>query len=214
MPAIRNYQKELDKILSDIPESLAPTLLLHACCAPCASYTLEYLSEHFSISLLFYNPNISPNAEFEKRKAEVLRLIREMPMKHPITVIESEYDTDAFRRAVKGLENMPEGGERCFACYRLRLKHAAVAAKELQCDYFASTLSISPMKNAHKLNEIGEYYEKIYGVRHLPNDFKKRAGYQRSIALSKEYGLYRQDFCGCAFSYAERQRQKAGGEND
>jgi len=213
MPVIRNYQRELDKILSGLPESLTPTLLLHACCAPCASYTLEYLSSSFSISLLFYNPNITPCAEFEKRKAEVLRLIREMPMKHPVAMIESSYDTDAFQRAVQGLEHMPEGGERCFACYRLRLEHAAVVAKELQLDYFASTLSVSPLKNAHKLNEIGEYYEKKYGVRHLPNDFKKRAGYQRSIALSKEYALYRQDFCGCAFSYAERQRQKAGGEN-
>lgn len=214
MPAMRNYQKELDKILLDLPDSLMPTLLLHACCAPCASYTLEYLSESFSISLLFYNPNISPSGEYEKRKAEVLRLIRQMPMKHPVTVIESVYDSDTFRKAVRGLENMPEGGERCFACYRLRLQHAAAVAKELRCDYFASTLSVSPMKNAHKLNEIGEHYEKIYGVRHLPNDFKKRAGYQRSIALSKEYALYRQDFCGCAFSYAERQRQKAGGEHD
>lgn len=213
MPALRNYQKELDKILTDMPESLTPTLLLHACCAPCASYTLEYLSSRFSISLLFYNPNISPVAEYEKRKAEVLRLIREMPMKHPVTVIESEHHSDVFLAAVKGLESIPEGGERCFACYRLRLQQAAAVAKELQCDYFASTLSISPMKNAQKLGEIGEYYEKQYGVRHLPNDFKKRGGYQRSIALSKEYALYRQDFCGCAFSYAERQRKKAGEEN-
>lgn len=196
-----NYQKQLDEIIShNVQNGIVPTLLLHSCCAPCSSYVLEYLSQYFKITVLYYNPNISPFVEYEKRKHELNRLISAMPFKNAVNKIDCDYDSDAFFRVVKGLEGCPEGGERCFRCYELRLRAAAQKAKQLGTDYFASTLSISPLKNAAKLNEIGEGLAREYGVSWLPNDFKKREGYKRSVELSRQYSLYRQDYCGCVFS--------------
>lgn len=193
-----NYQKKLDEVLKTLDET--PKLLLHACCAPCSSYCLEYLSRYFEITVLYYNPNISPEEEFKKRAEEEKRLISEMPVKNPVTLVVDDYEPDEFFSAVKGLENAPEGGERCFVCYRLRLERAARYAAEHGFDYFCSTLSISPLKNAQKLNEIGAELSEIYKVPSLPNDFKKKGGYLRSIELSREYNLYRQNYCGCVFS--------------
>lgn len=198
-----NYQRQLDAIINHLGEE-TPSLLLHSCCAPCSSYCLEYLAQYFRITVLYYNPNISPAEEFTKRAEEQKRLVSEMPLKNPVTVIVDDYDPQEFYSAVKGLEHIPEGGERCFACYRLRLERAARYAAENGFDYFCSTLSISPLKNTVKLNDIGSELSDIYSVKHLPSDFKKRNGYKRSIELSREYGLYRQDYCGCAFSKAER----------
>lgn len=208
-----NYQKELDRILDEISRrkdecgGRAPRLLLHSCCAPCSSYVLEYLSDYFEITDLFFNPNIEPESEYRYRESELQRLIGEMHPRYPISFIRGAYDTQRFYDAVKGLEQFPEGGGRCFACYRLRMEEAAVYAAGGRFDYFTTTLSISPLKNAEKINEIGRELEQKYGVKHLPSDFKKRGGYQRSIVLSKEHSLYRQDYCGCVFSRAERMRQ-------
>ncbi|MCM1165428.1 MAG: epoxyqueuosine reductase QueH [Lachnospiraceae bacterium] len=193
-----NYQRRLDELLGNIGG--VPRLLLHSCCAPCSSYCLEYLSRYFSITVLYYNPNIYPGEEFAKRAEEQRRLIAEMPVENPVGLVVDEYEPREFFDAVRGLEDCPEGGERCFACYRLRLERAAKYAAEHGFDYFCSTLSISPLKNAQKLNEIGGELSGIYGTGWLPNDFKKKGGYLRSIELSREYGLYRQDYCGCVFS--------------
>lgn len=194
-----NYQKLTDKVIDDFGERV-PRLLLHSCCAPCSSYTLEYLANYFEITVLYYNPNISPKEEFEKRFAEQKRLIESMPAKHKITLIKGEYNYEDFEKIARGYEDVPEGGERCFRCYRLRLSRAAELAREKGFDYFCTTLSISPLKNSQKINEIGYELEKEYGVAWLPSDFKKREGYKRSIELSKEYNLYRQNFCGCIYS--------------
>ena len=196
-----NYQKELDKLLIKLKkEERVPTLLLHCCCAPCSSYVLEYLSEYFKITVFFYNPNINPESEYTKRILELQRLIASMNLKHPVSFIAGQYDSERFYEMAKGLEKVPEGGERCFRCYRLRMEEAAILAKEGGYDYFTTTLSISPLKNAGKINEIGEELSEIYGVSHLPSDFKKKNGYKRSIELSHEYHLYRQNYCGCVFS--------------
>ena len=212
-----NYQKELDTILQSLEEGRrdddknresVPRLLLHSCCAPCSSYVLEYLSEYFEITDFFYNPNIEPVEEYRHREEELSRLIRQMHPKHVITFAAGRYDPERFREAVRGLEHIPEGGERCFACYRLRMEEAASLAAKGGYDYFTTTLSISPLKNADKINEIGRELQQKYKVKHLPSDFKKKGGYLRSIVLSKEYGLYRQDYCGCVFSKAEREREK------
>ena len=197
----RNYQKELDRLLDDLAGAeKVPTLLLHSCCAPCSSYVLAYLSPFFRITDLYYNPNIEPFAEYEKRADELERLIREMPLPNPVSFIRAPYDPAVFHEAVKGMEDLPEGGERCFKCYELRMREAAKMARDGGFDYFTTTLSISPLKNARKINEIGERLEAVYHVRHLPSDFKKKNGYARSVELSGEYGLYRQNFCGCIFS--------------
>ncbi len=205
----KNYQKMLEGIISSIPEGEAPTLLLHSCCAPCSSYCLEYLAQYFRITLLYYNPNISPKEEFDKRTAELRRLVLELPMKYPAQVVVPEYYPEEFYSAVKGMEDIPEGGERCFVCYRLRLEKSAQYAAENGFDYFCSTLSISPMKNAEKLNSIGAELSEIYPVKLLPSDFKKKGGYLRSIELSKEYGLYRQNYCGCVFSKREAEQRES-----
>ncbi len=201
----RNYQRELETIIAECEkESRVPRLLLHSCCAPCSSYVLEYLSRYFSITVFYYNPNIFPPQEYETRVREQKRLVTELPALHPVTFQAGPYDPDRFYQAVKGYEQVPEGGERCFQCFLLRLKEAAKAAREGGYDYFTTTLTISPLKNAAKLNEIGEEAGALFGVRHLPSDFKKKNGYKRSIELSREYGLYRQDYCGCVFSKRER----------
>ncbi|MFW2488222.1 epoxyqueuosine reductase QueH [Clostridium chromiireducens] len=200
-----NYQKELDSLIENlVKEEKVPTLLLHSCCAPCSSYVLEYLSQYFSITIFFYNPNIYPLEEFSRRVAEQKGLISELKVKHEIMFIEGRYDTESFYMISKGLEQEKEGGARCFKCYELRLKEAALIASEKSYDYFTTTLSISPHKNAQKLNEIGKILSEEYGVKYLYSDFKKKEGYKRSIELSKEYNLYRQDYCGCVFSYNER----------
>ena len=210
----QNYQRMLEELIASIPAGEAPSLLLHSCCAPCSSYCLEYLAQYFRITLFYYNPNISPREEFDKRTAELRRLAAELPMKYPAKVVVPEYRPEEFYSAVKGLENIPEGGERCFACYRLRLEKTAQYAAEHGFDYFCSTLSISPMKNAEKLNSIGAELSGIYSVKLLPSDFKKKGGYLRSTELSREYGLYRQNYCGCVFSKREAEQREAKKESE
>lgn len=207
MNAQRNYQKELDKLIAGL-NGRRPTLLLHACCAPCSSYVLEYLSRYFKITLFYYNPNISPESEYRYRVSEVKRLVAEMLPDSDITVVEGRYDPERFAQAVRGLEGEPEGGKRCRVCFRLRLEEAARQAQTLGCEFFTTTLSISPLKNARALNEIGEELAPIYQTRYLVSDFKKREGYKRSIQLSAEYHLYRQDYCGCIYSKLEREAIK------
>ncbi len=206
-----NYQLKLDKMLKEIAEQgreEAPSLLLHSCCAPCSSYVLEYLSQYFNITIYYYNPNISDEEEYRKRVAEQRRLIQELPVKHRVLFLEGHYDTQEFYNAVRGLEHLGERSERCYACYQLRLEQTAVVAKEKAFDFFTTTLSISPYKNAAWLNEIGEKVSEQYQTPYLYADFKKRNGYKRSIELSAEYHLYRQDFCGCVFSKHERETKE------
>ncbi len=206
MQYIQNYQKALDETIARISQTGArPTLLLHACCAPCSSYVLEYLSRYFRITVLNYNPNISPAEEFRLRTEEIERLVREMdlPVERPEVLI-GRYDPERFYEAVRGYENEREGGARCEICFRLRLTEAAEYAKKGGFDYFTTTLSISPLKNAALLNKLGAELSEQYGVPYLYSDFKKKNGYKRSIELSREYGLYRQDYCGCVFSRRER----------
>lgn len=201
-----NYQIMLDKIiLQNEREDIVPSLLLHSCCAPCSSYTIEYLSKYFKITVLYYNPNISESAEYEKRKAEQIRLINSLETKNKVRFMDCEYDCNAFFDIARGYETCREGGERCFRCYRLRLEKTAKLAKENGFDYFCTTLSISPLKNAQKINEIGYELEEKYGIAWLASDFKKREGYKRSIELSKQFNLYRQDYCGCIYSKRERE---------
>ena len=210
----RNYQKELEQLISrNEKEGRVPRLLLHSCCAPCSSYVLEYLSKYFFITVLYYNPNIYPPEEIRKRADEQERLIASMPAEHAVAYLEGRYEPERFYQAVKGHEADREGGERCFLCYRQRLEEAAREASAGGFDYFTTTLSISPLKNAEKLNEIGEELAAQYGVAYLNSDFKKKNGYRRSTELSKEYGLYRQDYCGCVFSKQEREQQKLKEKN-
>ena len=194
-----NYQKELDKIIAAQGDSV-PTLLLHSCCAPCSSYVIEYLSNYFYITVFYYNPNIYPDTEYIFRSNEQKRLISEMPTKYLVTYIDEDYNSKEFYNAVKGLEKEPEGGKRCEKCFYLRLERTAKKAVELNFDYFTTTLTISPLKNAQLINQIGETLSQIYNIKWLPSDFKKKEGYKRSIELSKIYSLYRQSYCGCIFS--------------
>ena len=197
----RNYQKELDKILLQLEQTgEVPVLLLHSCCAPCSSYVLEYLSSYFKITVLYYNPNIYPEEEYWKRVEEQKRFIREIPQKYPITFKEGKFEPDRYYSEVKGLEKEPEGGARCEKCFRLRLSEAVKIAIEEHADYVTTTLTISPLKNASLLNQIGEELTKETKVKWLPSDFKKKNGYKRSTELSAEYHLYRQNYCGCVFS--------------
>lgn len=200
----RNYSRELDAILNK-PENRGKRLFLHSCCAPCSSYVLEYLRSFFRITVFYYNPNITEEAEYRHRVKEQKRLISEFNRKedgaYPIQVIEGDYQRQYFFDCVKGLEDCPEGGERCFVCYELRLRETARRAKECGADYFTTTLTISPLKNAQKINEIGERLSEEMKVSFLPSDFKKKNGYKRSVELSKEFDLYRQDYCGCVFSH-------------
>lgn len=200
-----NYQLVCDSIIKSRDDK--NKLLLHACCAPCSSYVLEYLSEYFDITVYFYNPNITELAEYEKRKSELKRLIHEYPFKNEIKVIDGDYEPNVFFALAKGKEHIPEGGERCFECYKIRMEKTAALANAEGFDYFCTTLSVSPHKNSAKLNEIGGELSEKYGVRYLYSDFKKRNGYKRSIELSAEYGLYRQNYCGCVYSKAEADRR-------
>lgn len=204
----RNYQKELEKIILSHEEAgEVPTLLLHSCCAPCSSYCLEYLSQFFSITIFYYNPNITDIEEYKKRVSEQQRFIKELPVKHKVSFIEGEYNPSLFFETVKGYENVPEGGARCHLCYELRLRECGRLAKEKGFDYFTTTLSISPLKDAQKLNEIGENISHEYDLNYLYSDFKKKEGYKRSIILSGEYNLYRQNYCGCIFSKREQEKE-------
>lgn len=205
-----NYRIKQEKILRNLDADKPLRLLLHSCCAPCSSAVLEYLSEYFLITVLYFNPNIYPEEEFLHRIAEQKRLIAELPCKNPVSFEEHGWQQERFYAAVNGLEDVREGGERCFSCYRLRLEETARLAAEGGYDYFTTTLSVSPYKNAAKLNEIGEELAAKYGVAHLPSDFKKKDGYKRSIELSEKYGLYRQDYCGCVFSRRERELSHSG----
>ena len=205
----RNFQKEMDRLIEkNQAEGVVPTLFLHSCCAPCSSYVLEYLSQYFKITVYYYNSNIYPPEEYEERTGEVERLIRELPARYPISFLAGEYRPEQFYEAVKGHEKDPEGGERCGICFALRLEEAARLAKEGNFDYFTTTLTISPMKDAARLNQIGEEMGEKYGVSYLDSDFKKKNGYKRSTELSREYHLYRQDYCGCVFSMRERELKK------
>ena len=217
----RNYQRELEQTIQKIQQQgIVPKLLLHSCCAPCTSYVLEYLSQFFQITVLYYNPNIYPQEEYDMRVKEQKAFIERFSKKaseqverdktfFAIDFVEGCYEKERFYQAVKGLENIPEGGERCFQCYELRLREAAECALRLGIDYFTTTLSISPLKNAVRLNEIGEALAKEYGIAYLNSDFKKKNGYKRSVELSQEYGMYRQDYCGCIFSKQEREKKLA-----
>ncbi len=196
-----NYQRELDKKLTKLANlDRKPSLLLHSCCGPCSSYVLEYLSQFFSIGLFYYNPNIWPPQEYEKRLSEQLRLLSEMTFSGGVKAEPSEYETEKFSIAITGFEGEPEGGARCVRCFKLRLEETARAAAELGYEYFTTTLSVSPHKNAQVLNEIGAEAGERYGVEYLYADFKKRSGYKRSIELSEKFSLYRQNYCGCRYS--------------
>lgn len=206
---MQNYQKELEKLLEKITkEGVVPTLLLHSCCAPCSSYVLEYLSQYFKITVFYYNPNIYPEEEYRMRVKEQERFIGLLNTRYPVAFAAGRYEPQEFYSAVKGYEAMPEGRERCFLCYELRLREAAAMAKAQGFDYFTTTLSISPLKNAVKLAEIGLKLAKEYGVSYLLSDFKKKDGYKRSVELSAEYGMYRQDYCGCIYSRQQREQEK------
>lgn len=206
-----NYQRWLDEELRRLTEeNKVPRLLLHSCCAPCSSYVLEYLSDYFAITVLYYNPNIIPQEEFERRLSEQRRLIEQLPHRHPITLMDTAYESESFLAIAAGHESDPEGGERCERCYRLRLTKAAEIARDGGYDYFTTTLSVSPLKNAAMLCAIGKELAQEYGVNYLYSDFKKREGYKRSCQLSAQYRLYRQNYCGCPFSKQESQQRKNG----
>ena len=208
----RNYQREMERIIERL-QGERKRLLLHSCCAPCSSAVLEKLQEVFEVTVFFYNPNISEDTEYQKRVVEQKRLVEAFNQKnpdYPIHMIDGDYDSQEFYRIAKGFESCQEGGERCFRCFELRLEKTAELAIEGNYDFFTTTLTISPLKNAIKLNEIGEEMAKQYECIWLPSDFKKKEGYKRSIELSKEYDLYRQDFCGCAYSKAENLKRKMG----
>lgn len=211
----RNYQREMERIIDGFrSQDRVPRLLLHSCCAPCSSYVLEYLSEYFDITVYYYNPNIAPAQEYEARAKEQERLIEAMELARPVRFVAGEYAPEDFYAIARGHEKDAEGGERCFACYRLRLESAARMAAEGGYDYFTTTLSISPLKNAGKLGEIGTELAGIYGVPYLLSDFKKKNGYKRSVELSGEYGLYRQDYCGCVYSKAESEARRNTGRRE
>lgn len=195
-----NYQRLTDEVTEKIDKGAKPSLLLHACCAPCSSYVLEYLSEYFNITLFFYNPNIAPEEEYRFRADELCRLVREMGLSDSVSILEGNYEPERFEALAKGLETLREGGARCERCFRLRLSEAAIAAKNGGFDYFTTTLSISPHKNAVLLNSIGKELSEEYGVPYLFSDFKKKNGYKRSCELSEQFSLYRQNYCGCIYS--------------
>ena len=180
------------------------TILLHSCCAPCSSHVISFLTNYFNITILYYNPNISPESEYLKRKDEQIRLIKNLNTKNKLDYLDCDYDNNLYESKILGLETCPEGGNRCHICFNLRLSKTAQLAKELNYDYFCSTLTVSPHKNSQIINEIGLKIEKEYNIKWLPSDFKKNEGYKNSIALSKKYNLYRQDYCGCIYSKREK----------
>lgn len=193
-----NYQVKMEEEINKL--NTIKKLLLHSCCAPCSSYVLSYLTKYFDITVLYYNPNIEPIEEYEKRKQEEIRLIKELPKVNKIDIIDCDWDNDLFHEKVKGLEHLPEKSERCYICYAMRLLKTVQLAKENHYDYFATTLTVSPYKDCIKINEIGYNLEKKYGIKYLCSDFKKKNGYKQSIELSHKYNLYRQNYCGCIYS--------------
>ncbi len=206
-----NYQHILEKTLQQMEQTKErPRLLLHSCCGPCSSYVLEYLSSYFDITVFYYNPNIAPYKEFVFRAKEQQKLLKEMPLSSPVSFFLGAYDPEAFFALAKGHETEPEGGLRCKACYQLRLRKTAEEAKKGGFDYFTTTLSISPHKDAQALNQIGRQLSEEYQIPYLFSDFKKRDGYRRSCQLSAMYGLYRQDYCGCPYSKLEAELRKQG----
>jgi len=212
MPKI-NYNLEMEKELIRLKkEGRRPVLVLHSCCAPCSSAVLERLHEAFELVVFYYNPNISPEAEFRHRAEEQKRLVSEMPLSADVRVVEGEYDPRRFYELVRGHEEDPEGGERCGICFEMRLRKTAQYARSIGAEYFTTTLSISPLKNAQRLNELGGAIARELGLRYLLSDFKKKDGYRRSCVLSEEHGLYRQDFCGCVFSRMEREQAKSNAD--
>lgn len=223
-----NYSRQTQKIIESLQENRdrgeQPRLLLHSCCAPCSSHCMEYLREYFDLTVFYYNPNITIAGEYEKRLAEEKRLIEaynlqveeqsfadmhSTPAAGKIGILEAPYDPQKWFERVRGLESCPEGGDRCTVCFEMRLRKTAEAAAAGGFDYFTTTLTISPLKDAQRLNRIGMQAGQEYGVTWLPSDFKKRDGYKRSIELSRQFGLYRQDYCGCIFSKAQRDRERA-----
>ena len=208
-----NYQKELDKLIDRFQkEGQVPSLLLHSCCGPCSSFCIEYLSRYFNVTVFYYNPNIYPDEEYYHRVKEQQRFIEAFPTINPVKFIEGDYDKESFYDIAKGLEKEPEKGIRCHKCYQLRLRRTAKKAKELGLDFFTTTLTISPMKDSQVLNELGMKLAEEEGVLWLPSDFKKKEGYKRSTELSQEYDMYRQDYCGCVYSFNERLKQKQSKE--
>ncbi|WP_071705454.1 epoxyqueuosine reductase QueH [Murdochiella vaginalis] len=204
-----NYQKKLEKTLEALERTQeVPRLLLHSCCGPCSSYVLEYLSRYFEITVYYFNPNIYPPEEYAFREQEQKRLLSAMPSPHPLHFLPAAYHPEDYFAAVKGMEDLPEKGDRCRVCFTLRLEATAKVAKEQGFDYFTTTLSLSPHKNAELLNEIGGTLAEQYGVSYLFSDFKKKNGFKRSTELSAQYGMYRQDYCGCLFSYRARHVEK------
>ncbi len=203
-----NYQKEMEKIIQEEQTNgNIPNILLHSCCAPCSTHVISTLSPYFNITILYYNPNIEPYEEYEKRKKEEIRFIKDYVSPNSLDIVDCDYDNDKYHDLVKGLESCPEGGNRCFKCYELRLEYTASKAKELKYDYFGTTLTVSPYKNSNKLNEIGDSLAKKYNIKYLYSDFKKNNGYKHSIELSKEYNLYRQNYCGCIYSKIEHDKK-------
>ena len=196
----QNYQKQMDAVVASLPQGERPRLLLQSCCGPCSSYVLEALTPFFRVTVLYYNPNIQPRAEYDLRLENQRKIIAALPTPSAVDILECDYDGEKYDAAVKGLESEPEGGARCTVCFRLRLEETAKRASELCYDWFCTTLTVSPHKDAERLNQIGRALGERYGVPFLPSDFKKREGYKRSIQLSKEYELYRQDYCGCLYS--------------
>lgn len=204
-----NYQLILDQKLEEISKkNIVPTLLLHACCAPCSSYVLEYLSNYFKITILYYNPNIYPDTEFHKRQKELKEFIQKLNVKHRVELIETTYDSTPFYKAIKSLEHLGERSKRCYECYKLRMEESCKYAKTNNFDYFTTVLSISPYKNSDWINEIGKKLQEQYNINYLEADFKKKNGYKRSIELSKQYNLYRQDYCGCVYSQIEQKEKQ------
>lgn len=204
-----NYQLALDRTILSLEQlKERKSLFLHACCAPCSSYVLEYLAKYFDITLFFYNPNIFPEEEFRFREDELRRLIEQMPLPSSVKIVSGRYEPSEFFEIAKGYEYLPEGDERCYRCYALRLEETAKAAAEGGFDYFCTTLSISPYKNTEWLNSIGKEMSEKYGVGYLFSDFKKKNGYKRSCQLSEQYSLYRQDYCGCVYSKQEAEKRR------
>ena len=204
-----NYQKELDKIIEAcVRNGCVPSLLLHSCCAPCSSYVISFLSQYFNITILYYNPNISPQEEYEKRKKEQIRLIKELKTKNKLDYLDCDYDNELYNELIKGYETESEGGNRCSICFKMRLEKTAKLAKENNYDYYCSTLTVSPHKNSKIINEIGETIANKHNIKWLYSDFKKNEGFKQSITLSKKYDLYRQDYCGCIYSKKAKEKQE------
>ena len=208
----RQFHKEMKQIIAAIPVGETPKLLLHSCCGPCSTAVLEQLMPHFEIVLFYYNPNIAPESEYQHRLETQKQLLQQLDPPHPVTLIAPPYDDAPFREAVRGVEHTPEMGERCKKCIAQRMKESLAAAIKYHCDYFTTTLSVSPHKNAPFINSCGEEIAKGQSVKYLPADFKKGGGYARSVALSGEYQLYRQDYCGCPMSLREAEERRAARE--